>query len=108
MLKLKIIKKKEEVIKYYMHGVGHHLGLDTHDAVKATWDEKADFDFLRPGNVITVEPGIYIPSGSDAPKKYQGIGVRIEDDILITNRGNDNLTSALIKEVSDIENMMKK
>lgn len=103
LLKLKIIKKKEEVIKYYMHGVGHHLGLDTHDAVKTN----GEFDKLKPGNIITVEPGIYIAKGSDAPKKYHGIGVRIEDDILVTKNGCENLTLGLIKEVKEIEKMMR-
>lgn len=102
LLKLKIIKKKEEVIKYYMHGVGHHLGLDTHDAVKTN----NGYDVLKAGNILTVEPGIYIAKGSDAPKKYHGIGVRIEDDILVTKNGCENLTSALFKEVRDIENYM--
>lgn len=68
LLKLKIIKKKEEITKYYMHGVGHHLGLDTHDAVKSN----GEFDKLKPGNILTVEPGIYIANGSDAPKKISG------------------------------------
>ncbi|MFA5404556.1 MAG: aminopeptidase P N-terminal domain-containing protein [Ignavibacteria bacterium] len=102
LLKLEIIKKKEEIIKYYMHGVGHHLGLDTHDAVKTN----GEYDILKPGNIITVEPGIYIAKGSDAPKKYQGIGVRIEDDILVTKTGNDVLTSGLAKEIDEIEKMI--
>lgn len=102
LLKLKIIKKKEEIIKYYMHGVGHHLGLDTHDAVKTN----NEYDNLKTGNILTVEPGLYIAEGSDAPKKYHGIGVRIEDDILVTKSGYENLTSALFKEVKDIEKYM--
>jgi Xaa-Pro aminopeptidase len=103
LLKLKIIKKKEEITKYYMHGVGHHLGLDTHDAVKET----GEYDKLKAGNILTVEPGIYISKDSDAPIKYRGIGVRIEDDILVTKNGNENLTSRLVKEIKDIEKMMK-
>lgn len=102
LLALKIIKKKDEIIKYYMHGVGHHLGLDTHDAVKTN----GEYDKLKAGNIITVEPGIYIAKGSDAPKKYHEIGVRIEDDILVTKNGNENLTSRLIKEIDDIEKIM--
>lgn len=107
LIALKIIKKKEEVTKYYMHGVGHHLGLDTHDAVKFGFDEKFDYDILKEGCVITVEPGIYIAKDSDAPAKYRGIGIRIEDDILVTKRGNENLTSALEKEIEDIESAMR-
>lgn len=103
LLKLKIIKRKEDIIKYYMHGVGHHLGLDTHDAVKTN----GEFDKLKAGNIITVEPGIYIAKNSDAPKKYHGIGIRIEDDVLITKNGCEVITSEVIKEVGDIENLMK-
>lgn len=103
LLKLKIIKSKEEIIKYYMHGVGHHLGLDTHDAVKET----GEYDVLKAGNILTVEPGIYISKDSDAPGKYRAIGVRIEDEILVTKTGNENLTCKLIKEIEDIEKMMK-
>lgn len=108
LIALKIIKKKEEVTKYYMHGVGHHLGLDTHDAVKFGYDEKSDYDILKAGNILTVEPGLYIAKDSDAPAKYRGIGVRIEDDVLLTKNGNEILTSGLVKEVSDIENLMEK
>lgn len=106
MIALKIIKKKEEVTKYYMHGVGHHLGLDTHDAVKFGFDEKWDYDILKPGCIITVEPGLYIAKDSDAPAKYRGIGVRIEDDVLLTKSGNEVLTAALAKEIEDIEIIM--
>ena len=91
-----------------MHGVGHHLGLDTHDACKNTFDDKFDFDILKTGNVITDEPGIYIPKDDkDAPAKYRGIGVRIEDDLLVTKNGCEVLTGELPKEVDAIENMMK-
>jgi len=107
LLGLKIIKRKEEITKYYMHGVGHHLGLDTHDAVKSNWDEKGDFDILKAGNIITVEPGLYISKESDAPKQYRGIGVRIEDDVLVTKSGNIVLTALLVKEVKDIEKLME-
>jgi len=107
LIALKIIKKKDEITKYYMHGVGHHLGLDTHDAVKFGYDEKFDYDILKAGNILTVEPGLYISKDSDAPAKYRGIGVRIEDDVLVTKNGNEILTSALEKEIEDIENMMR-
>jgi len=108
LLKLKIIKNKKEVTKYYMHSVGHHLGLDTHDACKNTFDDKFDFDILKAGNVITDEPGIYIPKDAkEAPAKYRGIGVRIEDDLLVTKTGCENLTGDLAKEVNDLEEIMK-
>ncbi|MBI5404380.1 MAG: aminopeptidase P N-terminal domain-containing protein [Ignavibacteriae bacterium] len=106
LIALKIIKKKEEVTKYYMHGVGHHLGLDTHDAVKFGYDEKFDYDILKAGNIITVEPGLYISKDSDSPVKYRGIGIRIEDDVLVTKNGNEILTASLAKDIADLENMM--
>lgn len=107
LLKLKIIKNKNEISKYYMHGVGHHIGLDTHDACKNTFDDKFDFDILKAGNIITDEPGIYIPKDDkDAPAKYRGIGIRIEDDLLVTKNGCEVLTEALPKEVAEIEIIM--
>jgi Xaa-Pro aminopeptidase len=105
--KMGILKSKKDVKKFTLHGLGHHIGLDTHDAVsyaKTTYD---DNDKLRPGNVVTIEPGIYIPSGSQGvPKKYWGMAVRIEDDVLVTKKGPENLTSHMIKEVNDIEAFM--
>ena len=86
-------KLNEQVFKYYYHSVGHHLGLDVHDACIRELP-------LKPGMVITDEPGLYM-------KEY-GIGVRIEDDILVTEDGSINLSSEIIKEVEDIENFMKK
>ena len=108
LIELKIINKKEEVLKYYMHGVGHHLGLDTHDAVKFGYDEDFDYDILKEGNIITVEPGLYISEDSDAPQLFKGIGVRIEDDVLVTKAGNEVLTSALAKETEEIEDLMSR
>jgi len=87
LFKLKLIKKKEEYRKYYMHGVSHHLGMDTHDPGDRT-------TLLEPGNVITVEPGIYISE--------EKIGVRIEDDILVTKTGYENLSISIPKEIPEI------
>ena len=89
--KIGLIEKDEEVSKYYFHGVSHHLGLDTHDVAIR---QKP----LTPGCVITVEPGLYILE--------EGIGIRIEDDALVTEDGVINLSKDIIKEVSDIENYM--
>ena len=83
----------EEYKKYYMHGVSHHLGLDTHDL--SDREEK-----LQVGNVITVEPGIYI--------KEEKIGVRIEDDVLVTKNGCEVLSSKIPKEIEEIERITAK
>ncbi len=61
---------------------------------------------LEPGMVITVEPGLYLSKDADIPEQYKGIGIRIEDDLLITDYGNKNLTSAVPKEIADIEKLM--
>ena len=91
--KLGLITKDEDLIKYYWHGVGHSIGLDTHDPC----DYNGKFE---EGMLVTCEPGLYI--------EEEGIGVRIEDDILITRDGSLNLSKDIIKEVSDIEAFMKK
>ena len=92
LLNLGIIENESEIKKYYFHSIGHHLGLDTHDP--------SDRDLpLVPGNVITDEPGIYI--------KELGIGIRIEDDILVTEDGSYNLSNSIIKEINDIEKALK-
>lgn len=88
-----LIENDDEVKKYYYHGVSHHLGLDTHDIAIRELP-------LTAGCVITVEPGLYIAE--------EGIGIRIEDDALVTEDGVINLSSEIIKEVSDIETYMAK
>lgn len=105
----KLIKKKA-YFKYYMHGVGHYLGLDVHDAGRYFTDQKAKNSRpFEPGMVLTVEPGIYVPpDDKDAPAKYRGIGVRIEDDVLVTESGNVNLTAKVPKHAEEIEEIMAK
>jgi Xaa-Pro aminopeptidase len=93
-IKLGLIKEKEEVSKYYWHSIGHNLGLDTHDL----GIHGREFTFIE-GMVFTVEPGIYIGE--------EGIGIRIEDDILVTKTGCEVLTKNMIKEIKEIENFMK-
>ncbi|MBC8385694.1 MAG: aminopeptidase P family protein [Candidatus Cloacimonetes bacterium] len=88
LIKLKLIKDEKDYKKYYMHSVSHHLGLDTHDIGKRD-------SILKAGNVITVEPGIYILD--------EKIGVRIEDDILVTKTGYQNLSENIPKEIEDLE-----
>lgn len=87
--------------RFWLHSVSHHLGLDVHDA--------GVMDTLRAGMVITVEPGIYIP-GTDTTvvSGYRGIGVRIEDDVLVTGSGAEVLSAHVPKEIADIERMMKR
>lgn len=94
-IKLGIIKEKKDVSKYYWHSIGHNLGLDTHDVEP----QGRNFVFEE-GMVFTVEPGIYISEES--------IGIRIEDDVLVTADGCEVLTKGMMKEVSDIEAFMKR
>lgn len=89
--------------QFYMHGLGHWLGLDVHDVGSYDQDKQR---ILEIGMVITVEPGIYISEDADVPEQYKGIGVRIEDNLLMTEYGNKILTAAAPKEIADIENLM--
>lgn len=93
--------------KYFMHGTSHWLGLDVHDAGAYTRDGKPRP--LEPGMVITVEPGLYIAAAaSDAPAELRGIGVRIEDDVVITDGGHEVLTAACPKEVEELEHACRR
>lgn len=89
--------------RFYMHGIGHWLGIDTHDTGRVNLKKSV----LKPGMIFTIEPGIYIPEDEDIPEEYRGIGVRIEDDILITEDGYHNLTGSLEKTVAELEELMK-
>lgn len=92
LIKLGLIQDQDGLAQYYYHGVSHFLGLDTHDV--------GDRDLvLEPGMVLTVEPGLYIAE--------EHIGIRIEDDVLITNDGHEVLSADIIRTVEDIENYMK-
>lgn len=88
---------------FFMHGLSHWLGLDVHDVGAYGQDRSR---VLEPGMVITVEPGLYIGPDADVPAEYRGIGIRIEDDILITADGNENLTASVVKSADDIEALM--
>jgi Xaa-Pro aminopeptidase len=94
-----------EYKKWYMHGTSHWLGLDVHDV--GPYVQNSDSILLEAGMVLTVEPGIYIAGDDESvPQKYRGIGIRIEDDILITENGNENLTDSIPKTVSEIESLV--
>jgi len=98
LVKLGIIKEGERH-SYFPHGTSHYLGLDVHD--------RGTGGAFRPNTVITVEPGIYIPEGSPCDKKWWGIAVRIEDDVLITESGWENLSAAAPRKSTEIEAMMQ-
>ena len=97
--------KAEAYRDFYMHRVGHWIGIDVHDVGDYKIDEK--WRLLEPGMVTTIEPGIYIaPDNKRVPKKWRGIGVRIEDDVLVTKNGNRVLTTGIPKTVAEIETFM--
>jgi len=100
LYELGIISSIDAPHSYFPHGTSHHIGLDVHDP-----NMRGSF---QPNMVITVEPGIYIPEGSDCDKKWWGIAVRIEDDILITEDGPVNLSAEAPRKAEKIEAMMKK
>jgi len=91
--------------KFYMHKTGHWIGLDVHDV--GEYKLGGASRLLEPGMVFTVEPGLYIAPGTPGvPAKYQGIGIRIEDDILMTKNGPQNLTEGVPKTVDAIEALL--
>lgn len=91
--------------KYYPHNIGHFLGMDVHDT--GLYMVQGSSRKLEPGMTLTIEPGIYIPANdTTVPEPYRGIGIRIEDDVLVTAAGREVLTSAAPKEVADIEAVM--
>ena len=99
LIKLGLIKRPIELRRYFMHGTSHYLGLDVHD--KGTYGE------LQPNTVITVEPGIYIAEGSPCDPKWWNIGVRIEDDVLITDGDPEVISDCVPKTIEEIEKLME-
>lgn len=97
--RLGLIEHRGQVRRYYLHKASHYLGLDVHDA--------GTYLDLKAGNVLTVEPGIYIPEGSDCDPKWWNIGVRIEDDIMVTQDGPRNLSGELPRETDSIISLMQ-
>jgi Xaa-Pro aminopeptidase len=100
LFKLGIIKSADEKHPYFPHGTSHHIGLDVHDP--------GNYGNFEENMVVTMEPGIYIPNGSNCDKKYWGIGIRIEDDILVTKSGPVNLSDEAPRTTAEIEKMMAK
>lgn len=99
LVRLGIIASEDEFRRYYPHGAVHHIGLDVHDL--------SNYGPLPSNSVITVEPGIYIPENSPCDPKWWGIGIRIEDDILITEKGPENLSAMAPRQWEAIEAMME-
>ena len=87
-----------------MHRTGHWIGMDVHDV--GDYKVGDEWRFLEPGMATTVEPGIYIPASRKVAAKWRNIGVRIEDDVVVTANGPDVLSKGLVKEVDEIEKLM--
>jgi Xaa-Pro aminopeptidase len=90
--------------RFYMHRTGHWLGMDVHDA--GDYKREGRWRALAPGMALTVEPGCYIRPAGDVPERFWNIGVRIEDDVLVTEGGCEVLTAAAPKSVAEIEALM--
>jgi Xaa-Pro aminopeptidase len=100
LFQLGIINSLDEKHPYYPHGTSHHIGLDVHDP--------GNYGNFEENMVVTMEPGIYIPEGSNCDEKWWGIGIRIEDDILVTKTGPVNLSEEAPRTIEEIEKMMAK
>lgn len=113
LVDLKILKgsiqsliEEKAYLPFYMHNSGHWLGMDVHDV--GEYKVNGNWRPLKPGMVFTIEPGLYISADNvNVPEEWRGIGVRIEDDILVTEQGHEVLTEAVPKSVNEIEKIMK-
>jgi Xaa-Pro aminopeptidase len=90
--------------EYFMHRTGHWIGMDVHDV--GDYKVGDEWRLLESGMVTTVEPGIYIPASRKVPARWRNIGIRIEDDVAVSNSGPDVLSKGLVKEPDDIESLM--
>ena len=89
--------------RWMVHGTSHHLGIDVHDCALATREEYLDAE-LRPGMIVTVEPGLYFKADDLlAPERFRGHGVRIEDDVLVTDTGSENLSAGMPRTAEAVE-----
>jgi Xaa-Pro aminopeptidase len=93
--------EKTAYTPYYMHNTSHWLGMDVHDA--GSYRTNGASRALEPGMVLTVEPGLYVRADAGVDPALRGIGIRIEDDVLVTESGHEVLTSGVVKERADIE-----
>ena len=100
------VQENQSFRQFYMHRTGHWLGLDVHD-VGEYKNKNGDWSLLEAGNTLTVEPGCYVRPADNVPKQFWNIGIRIEDDVLITKTGNEVLSKNAVKSVADIESLMK-
>jgi Xaa-Pro aminopeptidase len=112
LIDLKLLKsdvqeslEKETYKRFYMHRTGHWLGLDVHDA--GEYKRQGNWRALAPGMTLTVEPGLYIRAEEDIPERLRNIGIRIEDDVLVTDAGCEVLTAEAPKAVADVEALMR-
>ena len=108
LLKGKVNKLiKDEAYKtFYMHRIGHWLGMDVHDV--GDYKVNGEWRVLEPGMVLTVEPGLYVPENCETvAEQWRGIGIRIEDDVLVTKDGHEILTSGVPKTIEEIEALMQ-
>jgi Xaa-Pro aminopeptidase len=97
--------EKETYKRFYMHRTGHWLGLDVHDA--GDYKREGRWRALAPGMTLTVEPGLYIRAADDIPERLRNIGIRIEDDVLVTETGCEVITAEAPKSVADVEALMR-
>ncbi|MEQ1738485.1 MAG: Xaa-Pro aminopeptidase [Methyloglobulus sp.] len=104
--KVKTLIKKEKFKQFYMHRIGHWLGMDVHDVGDYKIDQK--WRLLEPGMVLTIEPGLYIPADcKTVDEQWRGIGIRIEDDLLVTEQGHEILTNGVPRTIAEIEALMQ-
>jgi Xaa-Pro aminopeptidase len=96
--------RDEAYREFFMHKTGHWIGMDVHDV--GDYKVGDEWRFLEPGMVTTVEPGIYIPANRKTPARWRNIGIRIEDDVAVTNNGPDVLSKGLEKDPDEIERLM--
>jgi Xaa-Pro aminopeptidase len=97
--------KEEAYRRFYMHKTGHWLGMDVHDVGEYKIGDA--WRALEPGMVLTIEPGLYIPPGTrGVPPEFRNIGIRIEDDVLVTREGHEVLTDGVPKDADAIEAVM--